>query len=304
MYGSATSSSSAVSSSISSSSAPSAFIPAKSDEGLSTADQAIAAMFATVGAKGVLYPLDTWKSRRQALRLVDSRGVWTVAGMYRGFAPKMVLYMPYQAVYMAVYVRARDTLVTYSVCPKPVSFVLAGVTAEVVGAVIRLPMEVAKVRLQLGLYKNTWSAAVDFARRPRVLFRNFVPQTLMHDCLYSATSWLVYETTRQRVFAGRGVGELHSHESLAIGTVTGAVSALVTTPCDVLKTRVIAEVSNRRASTKLRAVISDIWRTEGPRVLWRGAWLRMAHLAPSHGMYMWMYEMAKTQIATWRRSPL
>jgi len=281
------------------------FIPAQSDYGLSAMDQSIAGATAKASTKLALYPLDTWKSRRQAASTLNLRGLWSVAGVYRGVVPKIVLYTPYQAVYMATYTRARDILVAEGspVCGSNLAFVCAGVSAEIAGSLVRLPMEVWKLRLQLGVYKSTRHAMQDFFRNPWHVYGNFVPQTLVHDCLFSAVSWLVFESCRQKVFANRGSSELAAHESLVLGATAGAVSALVTTPCDVVKTRIIGRESGDAAAAQgLRATALEMYRREGAAIFWRGCVLRIAHLAPSQGVYMLLYEVAKGRIAGWRET--
>jgi len=144
------------------------FIPAQSDYGLSAMDQSIAGATAKAFTKLALYPLDTWKSRRQAASTLNLRGLWSVAGVYRGVVPKIALYTPYQAVYMATYTRARDILVAEGspVYGSNLAFVCAGVSAEIAGSLVRLPMEVWKLRLQLGVYRSTRHALQDFFRSP------------------------------------------------------------------------------------------------------------------------------------------
>uniref|UniRef100_A0A7S0FZG0 Mitochondrial carrier protein n=1 Tax=Pyrodinium bahamense TaxID=73915 RepID=A0A7S0FZG0_9DINO len=179
----------------------------------------------------------------------------------------------------------------------------AGTIAEVVASLVRLPMEVSKLRLQLGVYSSSWHAARELFLRPQHIYGNFVPQTLAHDSVYSACAWLIFETGRQWLFVRRGEAELPASENLALGTLTGALSALVTTPLDVLKTRVVGQVSDGPTGlTSLRTAAKELLREEGPWAFWRGASLRVAHLAPSHGLYMLLYEVAKRQISFARAS--
>lgn len=281
------------------------FVSPRSDVGLSCLDQSACGAAAKGFTKLLVYPLDTWKSRQQARRfgsLDEFRGLWTLRGMYRGVLPKLLFYTPYQAVYIAVYVRARDALVMHSPWPfggGALSFALAGVIAEVSASAFRLPMEVAKLRMQLGIYDNCRHALQDFLLRPSGMYGQFVPQTLLHDSVYSAVAWLVFESSRQIVFAQRGENALEGHESLALGTMTGAFTALVTTPFDVVKTRIVGR-SSLETRPGIISMARDILREEGILAFGRGVHLRVLHLAPSHGLYMLFYEMMKTQLAAWR----
>jgi len=162
-------------------------------------------------------------------------------------------------------------------------------------------MEVAKLRLQLGVYTSSWHAARQFLSQPLDFYGNFVQQTLAHDCVYSAGAWLSFETGRQWLFAYHGEATLPAAENLALGSATGALTALATTPLDVLKTRVVGREPGATVGPRsLRAALRELLRDEGPGALWRGATLRVAHLAPSQGLYMLLYELAKRQIGALR----
>lgn len=130
------------------------FVTPNSDAKLTASDQAVAGSLAKAATKLALYPLDTWKSRKQARRFGETaefRHLRTLTGVYRGVVPKLLLYSLYQAVYMSAYISARDAL---SKGPAPfgdsgLTFVTAAVVAEVAGSVIRLPME-AGIRVYRG----------------------------------------------------------------------------------------------------------------------------------------------------------
>lgn len=278
----------------------STFVTPKSDVSLSAAEHAAAGSVAKAATKLILYPLDTWKSRRQARRFGDVgefRHLQGLRGVYRGVVPKLLLYSPYQAVYMSAYVTARDKLLQgpRPFGDSPLSFVAAGMLAEVAGAAIRLPMEVSKLRLQLGAYRNTWHAFKDLMMNPGQLMRGFVPQTLMHDCSYSACGWFIFESGRQWLFSMRGTSNLPVHENLLLGFGTGTLTALVTNPLDVVKTRIIGSVS--QPPPGILSTAQSIWRLEGVLAFWQGATLRVLHLAPSHGLYMLLYEVIKLQLS-------
>jgi len=160
-------------------------------------------------------------------------------------------------------------------------------------------MEVSKLRLQLGLYKNTLDSLKAFVRGPWQFYGHFVPQTLLHDCAHSATQWAIFEFARQHLFASRGEDELPASENLALGMGAGALTAVLTTPMDVLRTRIVGRLGNE-PSGGLLATARRMWREEGLRAFKRGALLRVLSLAPSAGLYMVLYEAMKHGIADFR----
>ncbi|CAK8996963.1 unnamed protein product [Durusdinium trenchii] len=274
------------------------FVTPASDVRLSATQQALAGSTAKGATKLILYPLDTFKSRRQARRfgeLQEFRHLQTLRGVYRGIVPKLLLYSPYQAVYMSAYITARDHLLQGPLGDSVATFAVAGAVAEVAGSAIRLPMEVAKLRLQLGAYSNSFQAFKDILMNPWRLTRGFVPQTIMHDCSYSACGWLFFESGRQWLYSLRGSSNLPVYENLLLGFAAGTLTSLVTNPFDVIKTRIIG--SSSETPPGILSTAKSIWRFEGLGAFWQGASLRVLHLAPSHGLYMLLYEVIKLQIA-------
>ena len=94
----------------------------------------------------------------------------------------------------------------------------------------------------------------------------------------------------------RGVGEsgLIAGSSAAIA---GSIAAFVTTPSDVIKTRMMVSIDND-ASTSRKGlasikVVQDVWRERGLKGFFRGAAFRSAWTAVGSGLYLGMYDAAK-----------
>eukprot|EP00746_Dinoflagellata_sp_MGD_P024238 gnl/MRDRNA2_/MRDRNA2_156833_c0_seq1.p1 gnl/MRDRNA2_/MRDRNA2_156833_c0~~gnl/MRDRNA2_/MRDRNA2_156833_c0_seq1.p1 ORF type:complete len:287 (+),score=31.84 gnl/MRDRNA2_/MRDRNA2_156833_c0_seq1:132-992(+) len=271
----------------------------EADAGLSLHRHSLAGALAAVFAKAIVYPLDTWKSRLQRSS-GSSSGVWALRGIYRGFLLKIMLYSPYQAVYMAAYTRSRDILL--EVLPNGHTagiYMVAGVTAEVTASIIRLPMEVMKVRCQTGVYQSSWQAVGSFISNPGSFYKMLVPQTFLHDCPFSACSWLVFESLRQQLLIGREEAVLSVHENLFIGCAAGGLTAFITTPTDVLKTRIVTRRPGDQENLSIRASARTILRKEGVSAFWKGWALRVAHIAPAQGLYMLVFEGIKQVMFTY-----
>ncbi|CAK9110928.1 Probable S-adenosylmethionine carrier 2 [Durusdinium trenchii] len=174
---------------------------------------------------------------------------------------------------MSAYITARDHLLQGPLGDSVATFAVAGAVAEVAGSAIRLPMEVAKLRLQLGAYSNSFQAFKDILMNPWRLTRGFVPQTIMHDCSYSACGWLFFESGRQWLYSLRGSSNLPVYENLLLGFAAGTLTSLVTNPFDVIKTRIIG--SSSETPPGILSTAKSIWRFEGLGAFWQGASLRL-----------------------------
>lgn len=81
--------------------------------------------------------------------------------------------------------------------------------------------------------------------------------------------------------------------------MAGALAALVTTPSDVIKTRMMVKVDTGDENKVQRhrrgaiTVVEDIWREKGFRGFFRGGAFRCAWTAVGSGLYLGMYDAAK-----------
>lgn len=279
------------------------------DAGLSLQSHSLAGGLTSAMIKAILYPLDTWKSRIQVHRAgacTASRSssslvsLWASHGVYRGFVVKVMLHSPYQALYMASYVRTRDVLSGMMPTGSQAGlYMISGVTAELTASVIRLPMDVMKVRCQTGVYKSSQQAISSLLSNPRSFYRLLLPQTILHDCPFSACSWAVFECCRHRLLVGRQEAVLSAHENLLLGCAAGGLTAFTTTPLDVLKTRMVTRQPGDLRYMNIRSSIRTILKTEGVSSFWKGSSLRMAQLAPAHGLYMVIFDALKQIMCTY-----
>ncbi|UZJ53966.1 hypothetical protein CBS101457_003286 [Exobasidium rhododendri] len=80
----------------------------------------------------------------------------------------------------------------------------------------------------------------------------------------------------------------------ASAACAGAISALITTPLDLLKTRVMLQTAPEKGSPpSMRAIMVDIWKREGFVGLMRGGTLRCAWTALGAGIYLGAYESGR-----------
>ena len=85
--------------------------------------------------------------------------------------------------------------------------------------------------------------------------------------------------------------ELEPWETIAVGAVSGGLAAVVTTPFDVMKTRMMTAPPGTPVSMQL--IVFSILRNEGPLGLFKGAIPRFFWIAPLGAMNFAGYELAK-----------
>lgn len=85
--------------------------------------------------------------------------------------------------------------------------------------------------------------------------------------------------------------ELEPWETIAVGALSGGLAAVVTTPFDVMKTRMMTAPPGTPVSMQL--IVFSILRNEGPLGLFKGAIPRFFWIAPLGAMNFAGYELAK-----------
>ena len=191
-----------------------------------------------------LFPLDTIKTRLQSSQGFLKAGGFR--GMYSGLSAAAAGSAPSAALFFATY----DTINNYvnrnhgGTVPLPVSHMFAASCGEVMACLARVPAEVVKQRLQAGNELSFTSAMINCYRKEGFagFYRGF-GITVFREVPFSLMQFPMYEYLKQQIRANRerrGLNsEVPSAHAALCGSITGAISAALTTPMDVVKTRIM-----------------------------------------------------------------
>lgn len=233
------------------------------------------------GAAGVvvetaLYPIDTIKTRLQAAQ-GGSKIQWK--RLYAGLGGNIVGVLPASAIFVGVYEPAKRKLL--EIFPENLS-AIAHLTAGAIGgaacSLIRVPTEVVKQRMQMSEFKTAPDAVRLIVAKEGIkgLYAGY-GSFLLRDLPFDAIQFCIYEQLRigYRLAAKR---DLKDTENAIIGAIAGSITGALTTPLDVMKTRLMIQGQ----ANQYRGFIDcaqTIMREEGagaflkgiePRVLWIG----------------------------------
>ncbi|KMT08630.1 hypothetical protein BVRB_6g139070 [Beta vulgaris subsp. vulgaris] len=239
-------------------------------------DGIIAGGTAGVVVETVLYPIDTIKTRLQAAR---GGGKIVLKGLYSGLAGNLAGVLPASAAFLGVYEPTKQKLLR--LLPENLSAVAhltAGAAGGVAASLIRVPTEVVKQRMQTGQFTSAPDAVRLIVSKEGFKglyagYRSF----LLRDLPFDAIQFCLYEQIRlgYKLAAKR---ELNDPENAVIGAFAGALTGAITTPLDVIKTRLMIQGSGNQYKGIVDCV-QTIVREEGapallkgigPRVLWIG----------------------------------
>lgn len=257
--------------------------------------------------------------------------------MYAGLPSAMLGSMPSAAFFFLVYDGVKRSLTTStSTSSKTPTYahMLASSLGEIAACAIRVPTEVVKQRAQAGLFGGSSRLAFQdiLALRKtegavtmvRELYRGG-GITIMREIPFTIVQFSLWEymkaaySTRQHREKGRHEGLVTATESAVFGSMAGAVAAGLTTPLDVLKTRIMLARRETKASptgsasststtttttttTTTRAgplkVMQDILKTEGPSGLFRGVVPRIGWISTGGAIFLGTYQYVWNMLAS------
>lgn len=168
---------------------------------------------------------------------------------------------------------------------------MASFCSTFLGTAVRIPCEVLKQRLQAGLYDNVGEAIVGTFQQDGIngFFRGTAATLCREVPFYVAGMGLYAEAkkTAQNILRR----DLEPWETIAVGALSGGLAAIITTPFDMMKTRMMTSTPGLPVS--MQAVAFTILRREGPLGLFKGAVPRFFWIAPLGAMNFAGYELAR-----------
>ncbi|KAL6717889.1 hypothetical protein ACLMJK_003974 [Lecanora helva] len=317
-------------------------------------DILVAGAFAAFTVDLLIYPLDTIKTRLQSpdyIRLYTHPSTHSLNrslfhGLYQGIGSVILATIPSSGAFFTTYEATKTTLTHHTPLPRPIAHALASSAGELVSCLILTPAEVLKQNAQMVTHtphpspsKNKLfdgNATIQALRKfnsPTQLWRGYtalagrnLPFTAMQFPMFEHLRTWIHESRRRNGVSTGSLWETGSVTALSAGSA-GAVAAVVTTPIDVVKTRIMLsaadveqprgeeqrkvirelEASGKDAAVEIQkaqqaarggraggvAVGREILRAEGLRGLFRGGALRGLWTALGSGLYLGVYESGR-----------
>lgn len=249
-----------------------------------------------------LFPLDTLKTRLQSRAGFFPSGGFR--GVYRGVGSAVVGSAPGAAFFFCTYEGVKDVLsrarrrnegsaaAGKKTWAEPLEHMAAASLGEVAACAVRVPTEVVKQRAQAGQHGGSSAGALRAilgqygALGPAGVWRELYRGwgiTVMREVPFTVIQFPLWEALkgwgRRRKQGARGKAatvEVGAGESALYGSVSGAIAAGITTPLDVLKTRVMLSKERESVLTVLRDLFANhgvrpFFAGIGPRVMWISA---------------------------------
>ncbi|KAF8539559.1 mitochondrial carrier domain-containing protein [Trichophaea hybrida] len=274
---------------------------------------------AIAGAFGatVVYPIDLVKTRMQnqrskvvgemryknsldcAKKVIRNEGF---RGLYGGLGPQLIGVAPEKAIKLTVNDLVRGKGMDANGEITLPWEMLSGGTAGACQVVFTNPLEIVKIRLQI---QGEVARNVEGVPRRSALWivKNLgivglykgASACLLRDVPFSAIYFPAYAHLKKDWFGESPTKSLGVFQLLTAGAIAGMPAAYLTTPCDVIKTRL--QVEARKGQTHYRGLVhcaSTIWKEEGFKAFFKGGPARIMRSSPQFGCTLAAYELLKT----------
>ncbi|KAI4346371.1 hypothetical protein L6164_007270 [Bauhinia variegata] len=244
----------------------------------------------------LLHPVDTIKTRVQASsmsfpEIISKLPQIGARGLYRGSIPAILGQFSSHGLRTGIFEASKLVLINVApTLPEIQVQSLSSFCSTFLGTAVRIPCEVLKQRLQAGLFENVGEAIVGTWHQDSLkgFFRG-TGATLCREVPFYVAGMGLYAESKKVVQQVLG-RELEPWETIAVGALSGGLAAVVTTPFDVMKTRMMTAQGR---SVSMTLVAFSILRHEGPLGLFKGALPRFFWIAPLGAMNFAGYELAR-----------
>ncbi|XP_062325788.1 mitochondrial S-adenosylmethionine carrier protein [Osmerus eperlanus] len=239
-----------------------------------------------------LFPLDTIKTRLQSQQGFYKAGGFR--GIYAGVPSAAVGSFPNAAAFFVTYECTKSLLRARALSAphmEPVTHMIAASMGEIVACLIRVPTEVVKQRTQASPSSSTYQVLLATLREEGVrgLYRGY-RSTVIREIPFSLVQFPLWEYLKS-LWSRRQGHTLYSWQSAVCGAFAGAVAALVTTPLDVAKTRImLAKAGTATASGNIPLVLYEVWKSRGLTGLFAGSIPRITFISLGGFIFLGAYE--------------
>ena len=233
-----------------------------------------------------LYPIDTIKTRLQSAQGFRAAGGFK--GVYNGVNAAFVGSIPGAALFFAVYENLRKRIAEGLSLPEAAADFIAAPIGECVACTVRAPVETVKQRMQVSTNPSAGTTLRAIYQKDGVGgFYGGYRSVVMREIPFGCIQFPIYEALKRLVARASHDGTVSALSAAACGSIAGATAAALTTPFDVVKTRIMLGQSEARLG--VFAILQSIAREEGVGGLYKGVGPRVTWISLGGFIFFGMY---------------
>ncbi|RDW75082.1 hypothetical protein BP6252_06224 [Coleophoma cylindrospora] len=258
-----------------------------------------------------LFPLDTLKTRLQSSQGFIASGGFS--GIYRGVGSAIFGSAPGAALFFCTYEYSKSFLqarrqasglidgAEVGEWTAPLEHMAAASLGEIAACAVRVPTEVIKQRAQARQYPSSLLALKGILGQSGTiglrgvwmeLYRGW-SVTIMREVPFTVIQFPLWESMKEYRRRTSGKEGISAVESGLFGSAAGAVAAAVTTPLDVLKTRMMLA----KERTAVVPLLTQILKDSGPRAFFAGIGPRVIWISAGGAIFLGSYQWAYNSLS-------
>ncbi|KAL1533482.1 Protein MITOFERRINLIKE 1, chloroplastic [Salvia divinorum] len=235
-----------------------------------------------------LHPLDTVKTRLQTkgaseiykgafdviVKTFQSKGI---LGFYSGVSAVIVGSTFSSAVYFGTCEFGKSFLSRCGSYPPLLIPPTAGAMGNIMSSAIMVPKELITQRMQAGAKGRSWEVLLRILEKDGILglYAGY-SATLLRNLPAGVLSYSSFEYLKAAVLRETKQANLEPYQSVGCGAMAGAISASLTTPLDVVKTRLMTQ-GHGEAVNKVSAALYSGVRDTVKQILKEEGWVGFTH---------------------------
>ncbi|GAB0134347.1 hypothetical protein EsDP_00002724 [Epichloe bromicola] len=303
---------------------------------------AIAGAVAAFTVDVLVYPLDTIKTRYQSQDYLSAYGsskqnAFALRGLYQGIGSVVLATLPAAGLFFSTYEQSKAVIGKSLPIHESLAHSSASAIAELASCLVLAPAEVIKQNAQMlrgdsgspkgktttrggstSLQAFRHLAGKDTSRRlftgyTALVARNLPFTALQFPIFEQLRSWAWKKKLGGRQDQTRGIVETGLIAGGSAGSA-GAVAAFVTTPSDVVKTRMMlmagsthsgreTGMTHNKTNLGSWSVARTVYRERGPGGFFRGGLFRSGWTAIGSSLYLGTYDAAKVWMKRRKKAP-
>lgn len=269
---------------------------------------------ATIFGDFIMHPIDTIKIVQQASGVGSElsflgaakkilSGPSGIFGFYNGVLPYLAADGCSGAIKFATFEISKVFMQKrFSPSFSPLIDFAAAAGSLLASSILLVPGEVLKTKLQTGVMKSLVEGVVNIVKTEGFggLFVGYyatlvrdLPYTILELGLYENIKTLIRKYNLKKSADKTGSGSISQGEELLAAAITGGFTAFVTTPLDLVKTKLMIQSASGGLYSGFFDAFSSIYADGGVKALFVGSFARVTWLLPFTTIYLGMYEYSK-----------
>lgn len=230
-----------------------------------------------------LFPLDTIKTRIQATikgKSIDYVNKANNVSKYSGLKSQVLASFPSAAAFFSTYDFTKHSLRHVDHKYDTLVHMAGAVLGEASAVLVRNPFELIKQNMQIGKYATIKEALVEIFKQNgfKGFYRGYLI-TVLREIPFGIIQYPLYEKfkkDRMKMKTHTDSKELGIFDFCISGAKAGGISAFVTTPLDVIKTRIMT--LGKFDINKINSVVKSIYHEEGILKFFSGVHIRVFYI--------------------------